>query len=388
MPVAGVFHSINCRSRPMRWGRYFATMASMTILTKIAANAVLDAAFAWLCKRRRDYPADADVWDFRRKWPTEKAHIRAALLAGRFRFGLLTRITLADGEEVDLWSARDALVLKAMTYVLGEVLPISDRCTHVKGHGGAKAAVRQVVAELPDNRFVLRTDVKSYYASIDHFILLDQLAEYVKDRHVLNLLGQYLRRSSERGGHFFDYERGISLGCPLSPLIGAFFLNDMDRRMTRSGLFYVRFMDDILVLSPTRWKIRKAVKLVNGILASLGLQKHPDKTFIGRIEKGFDFLGYHFSRDGLSVAQATVKKFVERATRLYEQERERPESPSALGLYVRRWLGWARGGQLPPLGRARLGRRSDGAPTSSVRPPGLRVGGRGNAAVPAAGPSF
>ena len=216
--------------------------------------------------------------------------------------------------------------------------------------------------------------------------MLDQLAEYVKDRHVLNLLGQYLRRSSERGGHFFDFERGISLGCPLSPLIGAFFLNDMDRRMTRSGLFYVRFMDDILVLSPTRWKIRKAVKLVNGILASLGLQKHRDKTFIGRIEKGFDFLGYHFSRDGLSVAQATVKKFVERATRLYEQERERPESPSALGLYVRRCHGWARGGQLPPLGRARLGRRSDGATRSNPFPPRQPGGGRGNAAVPRAVP--
>ncbi len=31
-------------------------------------------------------------------------------------------------------------------------------------------------------------------------------------------------------------------------------------------------------------------------------EKHPDKTFIGRSEKGFDFLGYHFSRDGLSMA--------------------------------------------------------------------------------------
>ncbi len=65
---------------------------------------------------------------------------------------------------------------------------------------------------MANNRFVLRTDVKSYYASIDHFLLLDQLAEYVKDRHVLNLLGQYLRRTSERGGQFWDYEKGISLG--------------------------------------------------------------------------------------------------------------------------------------------------------------------------------
>ena len=65
--------------------------------------------------------------------------------------------------------------------------------------------------------------------------------------------------------------------------------------MARSGLFYVRFMDNILVLAPTRWKIRKAVKAVNGMLGSLGLEKHPDKTFIGRIEKAFDFLGYDFA---------------------------------------------------------------------------------------------
>ncbi len=77
--------------------------------------------------------------------------------------------------------------------------------------------------------------------------------------------------------------------------------------MARSGLFYVRFMDNILVLAPTRWKIRKAVKAVNGMLGSLGLEKHPDKTFIGRIERGFDFLGYHFGPDGLSVAKKTAE---------------------------------------------------------------------------------
>ncbi len=107
----------------------------------------------------------------------------------------------------------------------------------------------------------------------------------------MNLLGQYLRRTAERGAVFRDYERGISLGCPLSPLMGAFFLKPLDERMERSGLFYVRFMDDILVLAPTRWRLRKAVKAVNEVLGSLCLLKHPDKTFVGRTERGFDFLG-------------------------------------------------------------------------------------------------
>ena len=251
---------------------------------------------------------------------------------------------MADGEEVDLWSARDALVLKALTIVLADVLPVSVRCTHVKGHGGAKAAVRQVMRHLPANRFVLRTDVKAYYASIDHFLLLDQLAEYIMDKRVLNLLGQYLRRTAERGGEFRDYERGISLGCPLSPLMGAFFLKRLDAVMEASGLFYVRFMDDILVLAPTRWRFRRAVKAVNEVLGSLCLLKHPDKTFIGRIERGFDFLGYHFGPEGLSVAKKTIERFVERAIRLYEQDRKERSGPSRLDTYVERWRGWVVGG--------------------------------------------
>ncbi len=112
--------------------------------------------------------------------------------------------------------------------------------------------------------------------------------------------------------------------------------------MERSGLFYVRFMDDILVLSPTRWKLRRAVKVVNVMLGSLCLEKHPDKTFIGRIKKGFDFLGYHFSRAGLTVARATIERFVERALRLYEQDRREPCGSPRLDAYVRRWCGWAR----------------------------------------------
>jgi len=85
-----------------------------------------------------------------------------------------------------------------LALVLGLYLPVSRRCSHIKSHGGAKYAVREVRNNLPDNRFVLRTDVKSYYASIDHLMLPDQLAFHIKDRRVLNLIGQYLRRTSER----------------------------------------------------------------------------------------------------------------------------------------------------------------------------------------------
>jgi len=111
-------------------------------------------------------------------------------------------------------------------------------------------------------------------------------------------------------------------------------------------------MDDILILAPTRWQLRGAVKVVNQMLGALALEKHPDKTFIGRIERGFDFLGYHFSPAGLSVAKQTITNFIEKASRLYEQERRALSDASPLEMYVRRWLRWAKGGKINKNGCA------------------------------------
>jgi len=94
-------------------------------------------------------------------------------------------------------------------------------------------------------------------------------------------------------------------------------------------------------------KLRRAVALLNGIFTTLGLEKHPNKTFIGRVEKGFDFLGYCLWPDRLTVAQATVERFLARVTRLYEQEQGRPLRSAPLGSYVRRWVRWT-GAGVPP----------------------------------------
>jgi hypothetical protein len=52
---------------------------------------------------------------------------------------------------------------------------------------------------------------------------------------------------------------------------------------------------------------------VNETLAELGLEKHPDKTFIDRVERGFDLLGYHFAPGHLTLARVTIERFQERA---------------------------------------------------------------------------
>jgi len=291
------------------------------------------------------------VWDFRRHWATEKAKLQRELSEGTYQIGLLSRTTLPNGEEVDLWSARDALVMKALTLVLQPGLPLSVRCTHMKGHGGLKGTVRQVRGQLGSHPFVFKTDVQSYYASIDHHRLLDVLTPHIPDPNILSLVGQYLKRRAERGGLVWEYRQGIPLGCPLSPLLGAVLLTSLDEQLIQDGVSYVRYLDDILVMATTRWKLRRAIAVVKHGLAELGLRTHPDKTCVGRTEQGFDFLGYHLSRDEMAVAKATVERCVTRVRRLYEQERRRPSRSSALGVYVSRWWRWAEGGlsDLGPL---------------------------------------
>ena len=313
------------------------------MLATLASDALIDGAYRWLCHQRRHWPADADIWELRFHWTEAKLSIQQALAKGDYRFEALARVTKTDGETVHVWSSRDALVLKALAIVLRNRLPVSKRCTHIKGHGGAKAAVRAVRDSLGDYGFVMRTDVKRYYDSIDHYKMIEQLARYVDDRSVLNLLWQVMHRTVTWGGLYRDCERGISRGCPLSPLLGAFFLHELDVAMAHHDVFYVRFMDDIVVLASTRWRLRRAIKTLNAGLASLRREKHPDKTFIGRIKRGFDFLGYHFDRRHPAIASATLARAVERMTRLYEQGATDPRS-AVLDEYVRRWCRWARAG--------------------------------------------
>ncbi|MCT7981354.1 hypothetical protein [Laspinema olomoucense] len=84
----------------------------------------------------------------------------------------------------------------------------------------------------------------------------------------------------------------------------------------------------------------KAIKAVNPVMADLRVEKPPDKTFIGRRSRGFDFLGYSFSPSGLGVALKTVERCLEKVSRLYDQG----ASVGRIGEYLGRWWQWVRGG--------------------------------------------
>ncbi len=68
---------------------------------------------------------------------------------------------------------------------------------------------------------------------------------------------------------------------------------------------------------------------VHRVVAALKRLKHPEKTTIGSIDRGFDFLGYHFSRAWLSAARQTVRNLLDKLAQLYEQQ----ASAARLGQY-------------------------------------------------------
>jgi len=322
-------------------------------MTSISAE-VIDLAYEWLCRQRRDAHHNHDVWDLRWRWETARPQLLQQLATGTYRLGT-TRMVKIEGDWIEVWSSQDSLVLKAVAIVLSRQWHdvLSDRCFHLAGRGGAKAAVRQVMEQVhPPNAssyasvdgepppFVFKTDVKSYYASIDHDILVDQLRDLIDEPIVSDLVEQYVRRTVDDGGIYRDVQRGIPLGCSLSPLMGAVYLKPLDDAMQKTGLFYARFMDDWVVFAPSRWKLRKVVRIVNQVLNRLKVWQHPDKTFVGRVDRGFDFLGYHFRPDGLSVAEKTRQNFVSRVNQLYEQQ----AIPTRIDGYVRRWTRWVNSG--------------------------------------------
>ncbi|EMB7449136.1 hypothetical protein VAB55_003134 [Salmonella enterica] len=70
----------------------------------------------------------------------------------------------------------------------------------------------------------------------------------------------------------------------------------------REVIYYARYMDDFLILTQTRWQLRRCIAQLNDSLDVSGFEQHPDKTYIGRITRGFDWLGAWFEPGSAGLA--------------------------------------------------------------------------------------
>jgi RNA-directed DNA polymerase len=305
------------------------------------------AAYRWLCQRRMRAPPNADVWHLRYHWPVLNDRLYRRVLAGQYRLSPMQVVGWRD--PIAQWCAADALVLKWVALRVAAFLPRHARCLHLKGTGGVHTAVSQVADACVsgDYAYVLRTDIKGYYRHIRKRQVIHQVRRAGLDPVLQDLTEQYVHYSVEKGGEIVTPELGICRGCALSPLLGASLLHHVDAHFAgQESLFYVRYMDDFLLLTRTRWHLRKAIRELNTFFDWSGFEKHPEKTQMGRIERGFDWLGVWLQPGrAAAIAPRAHTNHRERRARLYERVRASglPEAAvqARMRAYDERWTLWA-----------------------------------------------
>ncbi len=154
--------------------------------------------------------------------------------------------------------------------------------------------------------FVLKGDIRKFFASINHGILKEILAEYIADKNILWLLGQIIDsfHVAKRRG------TGLLLGNLTSQLLVNIYMHEFDKFIKHElkVKYYIRYADDFVVLSDNREYLMKVIALISNFLETiLKLSLHPDKVSIKTIASGVDFLGWvHFPHH--RVLRATTKK--------------------------------------------------------------------------------
>ena len=298
-------------------------------------------AYEWVCLRRRHYSANADIWHLRFHWSTQSHALLQSVLAGHYRLSAMQVV----GKHA-IWSAQDALVLKWVALQCAPWLLLHPRCEHGRGMG-VKASKQRLNAflsgGLESHPFVMRTDIRGYYQHISKAQVLKNVVNHLPSPIWRGLIAQYLHYSVELGGEFHTPEFGISRGCALSPLVGASLLYPIDADFSgQPDLYYARYMDDFIILARTRWRLRRAIATLRSHLAEGGFSLHPDKTRIGKLAKGVDWLGGWFNMQGLvGIAPRSLQQYRTRSLRLYEQAlrqgHSEEECQARVRMYRRRW---------------------------------------------------
>lgn len=141
--------------------------------------------------------------------------------------------------------------------------------------------------------FILKCDVRKFFASIDQAILFQILKDHIKDTDLLLLL-----RNIIKSFHSTGVGKGLPLGNLTSQLLVNIYMNEFDQFVKHKlkAKYYIRYADDFVIFSQDKkWLEDILVQIKTFLLDRLKLELHPDKVFIKTVASGIDFLGWvHF----------------------------------------------------------------------------------------------
>jgi RNA-directed DNA polymerase len=216
-------------------------------------------------------------------------------------------------------SVRDRLVHHAIHRIL---YPFFDRtfiadsfsCRESKGTHAALDRFRALAYKASCNHtrtcWVLKCDIRKFFASVDQEILFKILFSRITDARIIDLLWEIIGS--------FDSGRpgtGIPLGNLTSQLFANIYLNELDQFVKRRLCFphYVRYADDFVFLSPHKNELPAILPIISDYLRDeLKLELHPKKIVLKTFASGVDFLGWVHFPDRRVLRNATKHRMLRR----------------------------------------------------------------------------
>lgn len=203
---------------------------------------------------------------------------------------------------------RDRVVHHALCNIIEPVFDktfIHDSYANRKGKGSLAALKRfdefkrkvssngRLVRNAKDNNMVigyaLKADIKHYFPSVDHGILMSAIERKVKDPNVLQLIRKVLDNNTSKT------PKGMPIGNLTSQLFANIYLNDLDHFIKHElrAKFYLRYVDDFIILDISKDRLMRFRKKINGFLKErLNLELHKEKSQVYPLYKGIGLLGF------------------------------------------------------------------------------------------------
>jgi RNA-directed DNA polymerase len=155
--------------------------------------------------------------------------------------------------------------------------------------------------------YVLKADVKHYFDTVDHDILLSIVKRQIHDERVVWLIKTIL------DNHYVEAPgKGMPLGNLTSQFFANVYLNELDQFVKHElrAKYYIRYVDDLVVLSNDKQTLASHQERINRfVLDQLALELHPDKTKILTLQNGVGFLGLRVFAQHKLLRKKNMRKF-------------------------------------------------------------------------------
>lgn len=287
--------------------------------TNIASIKALNVAWVKFATGKR---SRTDVQEYQKQLKITIVDLHHDLLSGAYRHGSYQPFTVFDPKQrfIHKASVRDRLVHQAIVTAIEPAfekrfIHDSYSCRPGKGtHAGVKRLqlfIRRSSHNGAQKVFVLKCDVRQFFASIDQTILRDLIARRIDDRRTLALIDVVI--SSYNIGE----EKGIPLGNVTSQLFANVYLHELDWyvKQTLGVRHYIRYCDDFVIVSPDKEYLQYLIELVRQFLGErLRLQLHPYKVSIRSWQQGVDFLGYVLKPRATLIRSKTRQRMIAKTT--------------------------------------------------------------------------